>query len=112
MTIFNIYKLLPRHANAKPNSLCQRAYKKLALAPYPLLNFSIWSIFQHYKTYTATLKAGQFFMPTLMPCKWSLTRQFLLDDLAICKDALFITALYIIFCNWTVSVLLIKLPPL
>jgi hypothetical protein len=39
-----------------------------------------------------------------------LMRQFLLDDLAICKDALFITALYIIFCNWTVSVPLQSCP--
>ena len=56
-----------------------------------------WTNYLHYKICTATLKkAGQFFMPTLMPCKWSLMRQFLPDDLAICKDALFITAISII----------------
>jgi hypothetical protein len=54
-----------------------------------LLNLSIWTIYLLYKTYTATLKAGQFFMPTLMPCKWSLTRQFLQDDIVICKVAHF-----------------------
>jgi hypothetical protein len=54
-----------------------------------LLNLSIWTIFLLYKNCTATLKAGQFFMPTLMPCKWSLTRQFHQDDIAICKVAHF-----------------------
>ena len=54
-----------------------------------LLSFSIWTIYLLYKNYTATLKADQFFMPTLMPCKWSLTRQFHQDDLAICKVAHF-----------------------
>jgi hypothetical protein len=64
-----------------------------AIYKNPLTGLIIYII----KLCTATLKkAGQFFMPTLMPCKWSLMRQFLQDDLAICKDALFITAISII----------------
>ena len=59
---------------------------------YPLTGLIIYII----KLCTATLKAGQFFIPTLMPRKWSLMRQFLLYDLAICKDALFITAISVI----------------
>ena len=45
-------------------------------------------------------RPGQFFMPTLGPCKCSLTRQFLLDDLVICKGVLFITEIY---CNLLIT---------
>ena len=39
-------------------------------------------------------------MPALGPCKCSLTRQFLLDDLVICKGVLFITEIY---CNLLIT---------
>jgi len=39
-------------------------------------------------------------MPALGPCKCSLIRQFLLDDLVICKGVLFITVIY---CNLLIT---------
>ena len=45
-------------------------------------------------------RPGQFFIPSLGPCKCSLKRQFLLDDLVICKGVLFITKIY---CNLLIT---------
>jgi hypothetical protein len=77
-----------------------------------LLSFSIWTIYLLYKNYTATLKAGQFFMPTLMPCKCSLTRRFHQDDIAICKVAHFANGHLFNFLQLDSFCAIIKLPHL
>ena len=72
--IINLYQLLPRHTNAQPNTSANAHIKNWHSRTLQLIKLQYQDRFINSLNLYRETQPVQFFMPTLGPCKCSMTR--------------------------------------